>query len=252
MCIRDSSYTITPTRASIGTKQGMSVISYTGITPSSAATVPHGLGKAPEFVIIKRLTAAHSWVVYHKSYGNGQGFTNLENTNALRTDLNTIFGSSSSDVPTSDVVKIGTDGSTNAGSSDNYIMYAFTSIEGFSAFGSYVGNGSATAPPFIHTGFKPAWVMIKNTTITSTFSSWVIYDNARTPNNPCSQPLHADSSTEEGKRTTGTTFSVADSSLDFLSNGFVPRTNYLEVNSNNDTFIYACFAEMPQKYSVAR
>ena len=133
----------------------------------------------------------------------------------------------------------------------NHIMYAFTSIPGFSAFGSYEGNGSANGP-FIYTGFKPALVMIKNTTITSTFSSWVIYDNARTPNNPTAEPLHANSSVEEGKRTTGTSFSVADSSLDFLSNGFKPRTVYLELNSSNDTFIYMAFAEQPYEFATSR
>ena len=143
------------------------------------------------------------------------------------------------------------DGGGVARNNTDHICYAWHSVENYSKFGSYIGNGSADGP-FVYCGFRPAFVMVKNTTITSTFSSWVIYDNARTPNNPCSQPLHADSSTEEGKRTTGTAFSVADSSLDFLSNGFVPRTNYLEVNSINDTFVYAAFGEQPFNYANAR
>jgi hypothetical protein len=43
-------------------------------------------------------------------------------------------------------------------------MYCFAEKKGFSKFGSYTGNGS-TDGTFVYTGFKPAFVMIKNTTV---------------------------------------------------------------------------------------
>jgi hypothetical protein len=49
-------------------------------------------------------------------------------------------------------------------SSQSIIAYCFAEKKGFSKFGSYTGNGS-TDGPFVYTGFKPAFVILKITRI---------------------------------------------------------------------------------------
>jgi hypothetical protein len=60
------------------------------------------------------------------------------------------------------------------GSGDNIVAYCFAEIEGYSKFGSYTGNGS-TDGTFIYTGFRPAFVMVKN----NFTGNWVNADNKR-------------------------------------------------------------------------
>ena len=126
-------------------------------------------------------------------------------------------------------------GVNNNGSA--YTVLVFQNVEGFSKIGSYTGNGSPDGP-FIYTGFKPAWVMIKNIDATS---DWIIYDSTRNTYNPMGFRLYANLSLNESGLT---------SFIDFVSNGFKIRSNS-SFNAAN-TFIYACFAEQPFKYANAR
>ena len=240
-----ASNVITPTLMSIGIKQGFSIIKYTAT--GSAATVPHGLGKAPEFVIVKQTNAnGFQWMCYHVSLGATKGLK-LQATAAEVTDSN-LWNNTT---PTSSVVTLGAHGSDTNNTGGTNIMYAFTSIEGFSAFGSYTGNASADGP-FIYTGFKPALVICKTFTYaTTTNTSWAMFDNAREPNNVMNKPLYANQSAAEGKRGDGST-AATDIYIDFLSTGFKIRSTHTEHNSDQDSILYACWAEMPQKYSVAR
>ena len=243
-----SNYTITPTSASIGVKQGTSVILYTGNT-TSGATVPHGLSKAPEFIILKGLDQ-RGWNTYHLSYGAGKSI-NIADTSAVNSTANSAYWDST--LPNTSVVTLGYD-ATGSEQNDNvtYIMYCWHSVEGFSKFGSYTGNGSATAGPFVYTGFKPALVWIKCTSdATTTHTSWAIFDNAREPNNVMNKPLYANQSAAEGERGNGTT-DATDIEIDFLSNGFRILTSKEELNDDDETYIFCCWAEMPQKYAVAR
>ena len=124
------------------------------------------------------------------------------------------------------------------GSGKNYIAYCFAAIPGFSAFGSYTGNGS-TDGPFVYTGFRPAWVLYKRT---NTTSSWVIFDAVRNTYNVVDKYLYPDlTSTEQ-----------TASAMDFTSNGFKARTTNAELNASGSTYIYMAFAENPFKYSLAR
>ena len=241
---------ITPTGMSVGVKQGFSIIKYSSVNATpKPKKLPHGLGKKPDLIITKCLdTAGTSWIVVQTILDTD---LYLNSTAAELEADGTYF-----DI-TADADAITFDSTTSTYSNNGtkaYIVYAFTSIPGYSKFDSYVGNGSTTEGPFIYTGFKPALVWIKcQSDATTTHTSWAMYDNARDPNNVMNKVLYANLSYAEGKRGNGTT-AATDLDIDFLSNGFKIRTaNFIEeINDSGETYIFCCWAEMPQKYSVAR
>ena len=124
--------------------------------------------------------------------------------------------------------------------SSDVIAYCFHSVEGYSKFGIYTGNGS-TDGPFVYTGFRPAFVMVKNTSIAE---DWVIVNTETDTYNVTNKTLKPNSSQAELVSTV--------SSMDIVSNGIKLRTADTKVNGNGNTFIYMAFAEMPFKYSNAR
>ena len=207
---------------------GFSIVSYTGT--GASATVGHGLGAAPSMVITKGRNNTVAWVVYHIGLAVGNEIY-LSATNAQASSANYPTA------PTSTVVNLGNDTNAN-GSGVNYIAYVFAAIPGYSAFGSYTGNGSADGP-FVFTGFRPAWVLYKRT---NTTSSWVIFDAVRNTYNVVDKYLYADLTLTE----------QTASAMDFTSNGFKARTTNAELNASGSTYIYAAFAENPFKYSLAR
>jgi hypothetical protein len=140
---------------SANTTSGFSIVSYTGT--GSAATIGHGLSTSPSMILIKNRTTAYSWIVYHKSLGATKNLY-LDLTGA--SDISSIQFNDTE--PTSSVFSVGTSLATNK-SSDSIIAYCFAEKKGFSKFGSYTGNGSADGT-FVYTGFKPAFVMYKNST----------------------------------------------------------------------------------------
>jgi hypothetical protein len=208
---------------------GFSIVSFSG-TGSGSATVGHGLGVAPSMFIVKhRNLDPSNWAVYHSSVGNTGGLL-LNLTNATATNI----GYWNNTSPTSSVFSIGTFFNT----ANTLIAYCFAEVPGFSAFGSYTGNGSADGP-FVYTGFRPAWVMLKRTNSTS---NWTILDFKREGYNIDNDPLYPNLSNAEG------TTDLAD----ILSNGFKLRSTDASVNASGGTYIYAAFAENPFKYSLAR
>lgn len=217
--------TIYPKRMSVNTKAGFSIIKYTGT--GSAATVPHGLSAKVEFSIVKALNSSQAWSVYHKDAGGG-----------LVLNLTNAAGSGYDHSASGDNLVSLASGWDGVNGYYNYIMYAWHSVAGYSAFGSYTGNGS-TDGPFVFTGFKPAWVMIKR--YDTSGYHWMIYDNERNTYNPIDKKLYANDSTN--------TVTASDLDIDFLSNGFKVRGNSLGLNSTG-SFIYAAFAEMPFRYSA--
>jgi len=139
--------------------------------------------------------------------------------------------------PTSSVFSIGTNAAVNA-STATYVSYCFAPVEGYSAFGSYTGNGSATDGPFVFTNMRPRWILIKRT---DTTGNWWIFDAARDPYNVARYYLLADNSGAEVDNTTA---------IDLLSNGFKLRTTSAGLNDSAGTYIYAAFAEAA--FSIAR
>ena len=133
-------------------------------------------------------------------------------------------------LPTSTTISYAT-----ATAGDRFIEYVWAEIEGFSKFGSWVGNGNADGPMIV-TGFKPAFILIKNA---SSAYNWYIVDNARSSVNPVSQTLAPNLSTIEDTGWTTNSF------CDFTSNGFKIRGSNLSINESGSTFIFAAFAESP-------
>ena len=198
-------------------------MSYTGT--GSAATVGHGLGAAPEIVIVKRRNNADGWQVYVDGLSSVNHYLRLDTTAAEASDSSR-FGAA----PTASVFSVGTANGTNA-SGDTYIAYCFASIKGYSKIGKYTGNGNAEGP-FVYTGFRPAFVFLKQINATD---SWYIYDNKANPSNPNSKYLRPNLSAVEGTFTT----------LDTLSNGFKFRTDDNDFNGSSDTYLYWAIAEAP-------
>ncbi|NBU73444.1 MAG: hypothetical protein EBS53_18720, partial [Bacteroidetes bacterium] len=146
---------------------GFDIVTYTG--NGSNRTIAHNLGVAPSLIIVKARTTASTdqgWPTWHTSIANTNYL--MLNTTAASTSGATYWNSTS---PTSSVFSVGTDAAVNA-NGDTYVAYLFAAIPGFSAFGSYTGNGSADGP-FVYTGFRPAFVMVKRT---DSSEDWVMWD----------------------------------------------------------------------------
>jgi hypothetical protein len=221
-----------------GATQGFDIVTYTG--NGSARTISHNLGVAPNMIIVKARTTASTdqgWPVYH-SANTAAPATDylLLNSTAATADLDTVWNDTA---PTSSVFSVGTNANVNA-NNDTYVAYCFAPVAGYSAFGSYTGNGSADGP-FVFLGFRPRFVMVK---VTSTTNSWSIWDTSRSLYNQADLSLRADLADAE---LNNTSFSI-----DALSNGFKLRGANANSNQSGQTFIYACFAENPFKLSLAR
>ena len=220
---------------SANTSSGFSIVTYTGT--GSVSTVGHGLGDAPRMIIVKRRDSATNgdWFTYTATTGNGNVlFLNLTNASSAS------GGAWNNTSPTSSVFTVGTSSGVNANGS-TYVAYCFSAVAGYSAFGSYVGNGSADGS-FIHVGFKPRFIMIKNTSTSG--NGWMIHDTARNTYNVSNLYLQAESSGAEA--------TTSGNMIDILSNGFKCRGTDTVTNANGSTYVYACFAEHPFKYSLGR
>ena len=218
---------------SANTTSGFSIVTYTG-NGSAGATVGHGLGVAPSMVIVRRRNGVSSWRVMHSGMGTmGSYMAYLELTNAASST--SIWNSTA---PTSSVFSVGTDPDVN-GNTSTYVAYCFAAIPGYSAFGKYTGNGSADGP-FVYCGFRPRYVMIKNSSIVA---SWEVIDTSRDPYNVASRDLYPNLADAE---------SSATNRLDILSNGFKLRDSNTFLNGSGNNIIYAAFAENPLKFSNAR
>jgi hypothetical protein len=220
---------------SVGATQGFSVVTYTG-NGTSGATVGHGLGVTPAMIIGKnRSGSAQNWQVWHQSMGDNVMQLNLTNAQVASTS-NSVFLVSGIN---SSVFQLGTNPSINGGGTTQ-VAYCFAAVKGFSAFGSYTGNGSADGP-FVFTGFRPRFVMWKR--ITTAGGHWGIIDSGRNTYNLANLSILANASDGDA-----TNVQV----LDLVSNGFKIRTSDGGQNLNADTFIYAAFAEVPFKSALAR
>jgi hypothetical protein len=230
--VSNTAGTIT-SQVSANTASGFSIVTYTGT--GATATVGHGLGVTPSMIIVKSRSNAYNWAVYHSSLTSAAYALQLNNTIAQTNSYNYW----NSTVPTSSVFSLGTDAGSNL-STGTYVAYCWTEIAGFSKFGTYTGNGSATDGPFIYTGFKPAFYMAKCTSATS--NAWIMYDNKRSTYNLNGQKLGANVADEEnnaaqlGDSTTG---------VDFLSNGIKIRSPGSNNNTSAATYIFMAFAEKP-------
>jgi len=229
-------------QVSANTTAGFSVVTYTG--NGTSGTIGHGLGVAPQMIIVKRRSAAQDWIVAHIGIGGTGGMgNNFMYLNQTGGNAGPYAGCFNNTLPTTSVFSVGNDTSTNA-SGSTYVAYCFAPVAGYSAFGSFTGNGSADGP-FVYTGFRPAFVMAK---LSSATGDWNIVDDMRqTYNDASGNPvLRANlSSAEEDVDT-------MQGQMDILSNGFKLRSNNSSLNASGGTIIYAAFAKSPFKYANAR
>lgn len=208
-----------------GVTPGLDVVEYTGT--SANINVPHNLGVAATFVITKNIASSSTnWFVYHAAVGTGK-YLMLDSANGVATHADTYTGSIPTHISHTGAGLVNTAG-------QRYISYMFTDVPGFSKFGSYTGNGSADGP-FVHTGFKPAFVLIKNGS-----DNWRVLDSARDTYNQASKVLLAS--------TTAAETPSGDCTLDFLANGFKIRSGTnTGCNDSGNSIIYAAFAQSPFK-----
>ena len=199
---------------------GFSIVKW---NPSSnGQSVAHGLNAVPEFIMAKALDNGHSWRVYHKSLSSGKNLLldGYSSEDTYSADIDTV----------SSTVFDGGQGLTGS-SLNNNIAYCFTSVEGYSSFGKFKGNGSADGP-FVYIGFRPAFILTKGI---DDAEDWYIRDTSLSPFNKVDKSLRAnDSGSEYSGRT-----------IDILSNGFKIRDADTQINENGKSYLYVAFAENP-------
>ena len=214
---------------SANTTSGFSIVTYTAT--GANATVGHGLGVAPAMYIVKNYASGTTnWPVYHIST-TAAGNTYLNATNAYAASA-TMWNSTA---PTSTVFSVGSNPNFVSGTT---IAYCWSAVPGYSAFGSYTGNGS-TDGPFVYTGFRPRFLLVKRT---DTVESWNIVDTSRDTYNQAGTNLYPNLTNAESN----------NNLCDLLSNGFKLRNTWTGSNTSGGTYIYAAFAENPFNSSRAR
>jgi len=210
---------------SANTASGFSIVKWTG--NGSTATIGHGLGVAPSVILVKNYSASMNWISYWKALGANK-YLEFNLANAAGTGT-TEWNNTS---PTSSVFSVGNTGSGNQ-SGGSLIAYCFADVQGYSKVsGSYVGNGNASSGTFVYTGFKPAFVIFKSSTVAG--SQWYIYDNKRNESNITNNKLYPNLTNAE---------SSGDNQIDILSNGFKMRSGNGDSNNSGSTYIYMAFGQ---------
>ena len=232
---------------------GFSIITYTGIGTSGSGSpvVPHGLGAKPDMLWIKnRSSNSTDWALWWNA-------ENSAATNVFQGFDTGAHGGSGGAAHFGDVapdatnVSLGaTPGSGDTASNrtntdgDNYVMYAFNSVKGYSKFGQYIGNGNADGP-YIHLGFKPRFIMIKGVERTS---SWFLIDSVRDINSlgAANTDGSADAQHQQLFAEANDAESTYNSTAgDFLANGYKLRATSASTNTSGEEFVYMAFAEHP-------
>jgi len=220
---------ITPTSYSFDQTAGFSIIKYVG-NGVTGATLPHGLGVAPSFIIIKNISEdSRAWDIYSHRANSGvdpADYYYQFDTNGKLDDA----GVWDDTLPTANLITFGSANRVNE-DTKTMIAYCFTEVSGYSKFGYYTGNGDANGT-FVYTGFRPAMVIGKASSRTDV---WWMNDNKRDIDNPVDLRLMPNSDSAGS----------AEWDLDYLSNGFKIRDTDAQANGDGETYIYMAFAEAP-------
>jgi len=217
---------------------GFSIVKYTG-SGGNGQSVLHGLGLTPEVIITKARNGVDNWYVYHKSIGNTKILKlNTDAAEASSSVYSAAAVNSTAFFVSTNLIYVGELGA-------DFISYCFAPIQGYSKFGKYIGNGSGTSDgtfdgPFVHTGFKPAWVMVKRTSY-SAGDGWTLWDNKRPRANSTGNYINNKLNPASASAESGDVYDA----VDFLSNGFKLRTGRGGANANGSTYTYMAFAENP-------
>ena len=237
---------ISLTGASINTKSGFSIFTYTG-NGTSGATIGHGLGAVPSVAIFKSRnlgtlgTAGAHWTVFHKNLTNGMnggGSSRKVHLSLNQAESSNSHGSVTASTSTTMTLTSGSGNDTDAHvnhTGGNYVCYCWTEIPGFSKFGSYKGNADSNGP-FVECGFRPALVIYKRITNSD---DWGMHDSARDPYNPVKRFLYPNLNNAEWSAGTQDYF-------EFYSNGFKLTQSASMTNGNGDSYIFMAWAEQPE------
>ena len=222
---------------SVNREAGFSIVSYSG-NGNSTATIGHGLGKAPKWIMTKCRTSDSQadWVLWHVGLSDNKNVF-LNQTNA---EVTPSYGHITD--PTSTLINVTkSSGNQTNVSGQTYISYCWTDVPGYSKFGIHTGNGDDDGTNVV-TGFKPAWLLIKN--ISSASTDWILKDTKIATSNVMEKALKANTTDAEASSL---------SSVDFLSNGFKIRNNGSFTNQSGDTYIYMAFADQTSlnQYNLA-
>lgn len=206
----------------VNSTAGFSIVTYTGKDPIEPLDVGHGLGEVPQVIIVKNRDRSASWAVYHKDLDSPaeNRYLQFNTTNAQA--ANSTFWRN--EAPTTTVVKTGENSSVNV-ANEELVMYCFVERQGFSKFGKYEGNGNSNGP-FIYTGFKPAFVIVKAIDGTT---NWRM-------NGPDGVFLSVN--------TAEAVYDSAPGPIDRVSNGFKIRGGD-DLRASGGTFIYMAWAKNP-------
>ena len=209
----------------VNTTAGFSITKFVG-NGTSGHKIPHSLGATPKIFMIKnRSRGTTDWQIYSPVN---------DPTDALALNQSDATGDSESywsdEAPDATHIVVGGGGAVNY-NGDDLVCYAWKEVTGYSKFDSYTGNGNADGT-FIYTGFKPAFVIVKQS---NSARNWIVMDNKRNPSNVVNKYLKANTTSAEET----TTY------VDFLSNGFKCRDSDTGANESGGTYIYMAFAEAP-------
>jgi len=221
---------ISPTGASIGTKQGFSIIQYTG-TDASSNTFSHGLTQAPDFALFKNTSqSGDDWIIYHSAIGATKRLK-LNSVNAADSQTSQFNDTE----PTSSLFTIGTYDNINK-LNNSYIAYLWHDVPGLQKFGEYKGaDTNGAIGHFVETGFRPAFLIVKKHDGTD---GGVIMDSEYQKINPMRRQLRPNE--------TGPYSDEYDAfSVDFYSNGFRVYGSTGQMNEYNKNFVYMAWAEAP-------
>ena len=225
---------INTTDTSANSDAGYSISTYTG-NATSGATIGHGLSKAPEVIIVSVLSQDGGHNMYHTAWGSAAKTAPLQSYEPSYTNAN-IWNSTA---PGASVFTIGNNSVVNTNNA-TYVAHCWHSVDGFSKFGFYEGDGDNNGP-FIYCGFRPSFIMLKNG---DAYQHYTMYDTKRSTSNLVNTAVYADVTEAES--------SAAEHNIDILSNGFKVRNNAAQNNTNNNHYMFMAFAETPFKYSSAR
>ena len=222
---------VTPSGASVGTKQGFSIIKFNSGT-AGTKTIPHGLLETPAFILVKTTGTTSDWSVYHKGAGATVNDYLVLNTNAGTATASNIWGSA---LPTSSV--FGIKSGTTCASSQDVIAYCWHDVPGLQKFGNFKGSSTANPVDYVHLGFKPAVVWLKRV---DNSGKWPVYDMEKNKFNTSFNHNFLNENTDEQQAAT-------NDGIDILSNGFAIRSgaNYRNA-ADSQYYIYCAWAAAPE------
>ncbi|MAG48326.1 hypothetical protein CMO86_01180 [Candidatus Woesearchaeota archaeon] len=241
---------ITPSAASVGTKQGFSIIKWLGVNNATPQTISHGLtNQTPRFILIKNMDQTYNWFCYHAGVDDTapEDYYLRLNTNDSRADSDAAWNDTA---PTTTVVSLNNDGSVQR-LNDDFIMYCWADVPGLQKFGRYKTNGDGSGGgsedgPYVELGFRPAMILFKGS---SYGSDWTWIDDRRCRVNYNDVAYRANYQYGDLGNTRGGVGSSSQPenyAVDFLSNGFKIRASAGSLNyQTTNTVTYAAWAKSP-------